>query len=209
MGEWQQRTRPSLGDLSAEKSKEEIQQANTADFQQSEDSAELAALHFLGKPVALTVSKVTPDGPAAGALQEGDVLVKIGDTPVTTITGVQDTVGAIAPGTAIDVTVLREGVETVVPVTVGARPNKPESGYLGVTPSEVPDVPFTVQFNLADIGGPSAGLMFTLALVDKLTPGGAQRRKVRSRNGHHRLRRRGRSDRRHQVQVDRRVRSRC
>ncbi|MDV6274276.1 PDZ domain-containing protein [Rhodococcus erythropolis] len=154
-----------------EKSKEEIQQANTADFQQSEDSAELAALHFLGKPVALTVSKVTPDGPAAGALQEGDVLVKIGDTPVTTISGVQDTVGAIAPGTPITVTVVRAGVETVVPVTVGARPNKPEAGYLGVTPDEVPDVPFTVQFNLADIGGPSAGLMFTLALVDKLTPG--------------------------------------
>lgn len=153
------------------KTKEEIQQANTADFQQSENSAELAALNFLGKPVALTVTKVTPDGPASGALAEGDTLVKIGDTPVDTVGAVQETVAAIAPGTQVPVTVIRDGAETTVPVTVGARPNQPELGYLGITPEEVPDVPFDVTFNLADIGGPSAGLMFTLALLDKLTPG--------------------------------------
>src|SRR5690606_41431311 len=32
--------------------------------------------------------------------------------------------------------------------------------------------PVEVSFNLADIGGPSAGLMFSLALIDKLSPGG-------------------------------------
>src|SRR5581483_2368592 len=37
--------------------------------------------------------------------------------------------------------------------------------------TEKPDVPFTVTINLGDIGGPSAGLMFALAVVDKLTPG--------------------------------------
>ena len=83
----------------------------------------------------------------------------------------QETVAAIAPGTQVPVTVIRGGAETTVPVTVGARPNQPELGYLGITPEEVPDVPFDVTFNLADIGGPSAGLMFTLALLDKLTPG--------------------------------------
>ncbi|OYD69246.1 PDZ domain-containing protein [Rhodococcus sp. OK302] len=153
------------------KSKEEIQQENSADFQQSENSAELAALHYLGKPVALKIASVSPDGPAAGALREGDTLRKIGDTPVTTVGGVQETVGAITPGTEVPVTVLRDGTETVVPITIGARPNHPETGYLGITPDEVPDVPFDVTFNLADIGGPSAGLMFTLALIDKLSPG--------------------------------------
>lgn len=153
------------------KTKEEIQDANTADFQQSENSAELAALHFLGKPVALKVMKVGADGPAAGALVEGDVLLKIGDDAVTTVSGVQEAVAAIAPGTQVPVTVLRDGTEMVVPVTIGARPDNPEAGYLGITPEEVPNVPFDVTFNLADIGGPSAGLMFTLALLDKLTPG--------------------------------------
>ncbi|MGH3670280.1 MAG: S16 family serine protease, partial [Pseudonocardiaceae bacterium] len=31
--------------------------------------------------------------------------------------------------------------------------------------------PFTTTITLADVGGPSAGLMFALAIVDKLTPG--------------------------------------
>ncbi|MGC0364839.1 PDZ domain-containing protein [Rhodococcus sp. 27YEA15] len=153
------------------KTKEEVQQANTADFQQSEDSAELAALHFLNKPVDLTVSNVGADGPASGALVEGDVLLKIGDTAVGTVTDVQKAVAAIAPGTEVPITVRRAGVETTVPVEIGTRPGHNDVGYLGITPTEIPDVPFTVTFNLADIGGPSAGLMFTLAVIDKLSPG--------------------------------------
>ncbi|HEX9831497.1 MAG TPA: S16 family serine protease, partial [Mycobacterium sp.] len=46
-----------------------------------------------------------------------------------------------------------------------------DQGYLGIGVLDAPWAPFTVDFNLANIGGPSAGLMFSLAVVDKLTTG--------------------------------------
>nr|WP_296774577.1 PDZ domain-containing protein [Rhodococcus sp. (in: high G+C Gram-positive bacteria)] len=155
----------------ADKTKEEVQQSNQADFEQSEDSAELAALHHLGLPVVLVVGAVAPDGPAAGLLAEGERLVSVAGQPVETVSGVRDTVSARAPGDTVDIVVDKEGVSRTESVVLGARPDDPESGYLGVTPAEQPDVPFTVTFNLADVGGPSAGLMFSLAVVDKLSPG--------------------------------------
>lgn len=154
-----------------EKTEQEIQDANQADFQQSEDSAELAALHFLDLPVDLRVKDVSEDGPAATVLRDGDTLVSIDGKPVTTVSGVQDVVGDIAPDTSITLDVVRDGAPTSETVTVGARPGDTGRGYLGITPEEVPNVPFDVTFNLADIGGPSAGLMFTLAVIDKLSPG--------------------------------------
>ena len=42
---------------------------------------------------------------------------------------------------------------------------------VGVSVLTAPWAPFTIDFNLANIGGPSAGLMFSLAVIDKLTTG--------------------------------------
>ena len=55
-------------------------------------------------------------------------------------------------------------------VTV-ANPEDPELGYLGITLGVIADSPVTVDFNLDDVGGPSAGPIFSLGIVDKLTPG--------------------------------------
>lgn len=154
-----------------DKSKDEVKQENDADFQQSEDSAELAALHYLGQPVTLRVATVGEEGPAKDALRAGDVLISVAGTPVATVEDVQEVVAESAPNTETAVVVLRDGVETTVPVVVGARPDDESKGYLGISPEEVPNVPFTIEFNLADVGGPSAGLMFTLAVIDKLSPG--------------------------------------
>ncbi|WP_186626861.1 PDZ domain-containing protein [Rhodococcus sp. BP22] len=154
-----------------DKTKEEVQQSNEADFEQSEASAELAALHHLGLPVVLTVGSVAADGPAAGKLTEGEGLISIDGVPADTVAGVRDAVSARAPGAVVEIVVSNANGERTESVTLGARPDDPEKGYLGVTPAEKPDVPFTVKFNLADVGGPSAGLMFSLAVVDKLSPG--------------------------------------
>lgn len=153
------------------RSKEEVKAADHAQFAQSERSAELAALHHLDLPVELRVGQVADGAPAAGLLREGDRILRVGGEEVTTAGDVQRAVGAVAPGGPIDITVAREGGEETVTVTTGERPGEPDKGFLGIGTEEVPDVPFTVTFNLADIGGPSAGLMFSLAVIDKLTPG--------------------------------------
>ena len=57
---------------------------------------------------------------------------------------------------------------------------------------DAPWAPFTIDFNLANIGGPSAGLMFSLAVVDKLTTGDLNGVEVRRGHRHHHRRRQGR-----------------
>ncbi|OZE88089.1 PDZ domain-containing protein [Rhodococcus sp. 15-649-1-2] len=153
------------------KTKEEVQEGNQADFEQSENSAQLAALHHLGLPVVLVVGSVAPDGPAAGLLNEGERLVSVAGEPVASVSAVRESVSARSPGESVDIVVEKDGATRTESVVLGSRPDDAESGYLGVTPAEEPDVPFTVTFNLADVGGPSAGLMFSLAVVDKLSPG--------------------------------------
>lgn len=154
-----------------DKTKEEVQEGNQADFEQSESSAELAALHHLNLPVALAVASVAADGPAAGVLNVGDILVSVGGTPVATAAAVREVVSSRAPGDTVPIEFVRDGVSRTGTVVLGARPDDDSQGYLGVTPEERPTAPFEVKFNLADVGGPSAGLMFSLAVVDKLSPG--------------------------------------
>jgi len=64
----------------------------------------------------------------------------------------------------------RNGDLGTATITMGKHPDK-DQGYLGIGVLDAPWAPFTVDFNLANIGGPSAGLMFSLAVVDKLTTG--------------------------------------
>ncbi|MCX5044605.1 PDZ domain-containing protein [Aldersonia sp. NBC_00410] len=154
-----------------DKSREEIDQSNQADFAKSEDNAEVAALRFLNYPTVVRVDQVGSDSPANDALQPGDELISINGVAVDSVAAVQQTVSSASPGTTIEVRYRRDGVEGTAAIRLAARPDDAEKGYLGITPVEVPTVPFTIEFNLADIGGPSAGLMFSLAVVDKLSPG--------------------------------------
>lgn len=150
-------------------SREEVDKSNAADFKDSEDNAEVAALRYLKYPVVLTIGTVAKDGPAKDALHDGDELVSINGAPVDSTRAVQNAVSRQKPGSDVEIVLNRAGAQQTVHVKLGARPDDAAKGYLGITPTEKPKVNFTVNFNLADIGGPSAGLMFSLAVVDKLT----------------------------------------
>ncbi|PPJ13892.1 PDZ domain-containing protein [Nocardia nova] len=151
--------------------RDQVDKSNQADFKESEDNAELAALNFLKYPTKVQVRVVADDGPAKAVLQKGDELVSVNGKPIATSKDVIDAVQGAAPGTTIPMVIRRGGAEQTVEVKLGARPDDSNKAYLGVTPQQVPAGPLQVDFNLADIGGPSAGLMFSLALVDKLSPG--------------------------------------
>lgn len=152
-------------------SRDEVDKSNKQDFKDSEDNAELAALHYLKMPTVVKLRSVSDDGPAKGVLHAGDELISLDGKPITTVTDLLTAASSTKPGSTVPVVIRRDGVEQTVEVTVGARPNDAEKGYLGVTPTEAPTGPLQVEFNLSEVGGPSAGLMFTLALIDKLTPG--------------------------------------
>ncbi len=154
-----------------DKSKEEIDDANTKDFRRSEDSAEYAALHYMKYPMAVTVESVTEDGPSNDKLQSGDAIEAVNNTPVADLKEFQEILKGTKPGDTVVVDYRRKNAPAgTTDITLGKHPDR-DQGLLGVGVLDAPWAPFTVDFNLANVGGPSAGLMFSLAVVDKLTTG--------------------------------------
>jgi PDZ domain-containing protein len=154
-----------------DKSKDEIDEANNSDFRRSEDSAEYAALSYLKYPMAVTVENVTDPGPSAGKLKSGDAIDMVNDKPVATLDEFTALLKNTKPGDQLVIDYRRkgQGVGTTT-ITLGKNEDR-DYGFLGVGVLDAPWADFTIDFNLANIGGPSAGLMFSLAVVDKLTTG--------------------------------------
>lgn len=154
-----------------DKSREEVDKENSTDFKRSEDSAGYAALGYLKYPQALTVDSVNDPGPSVGKLQAGDALDAVNGTPINGTDQFQSLLKATKPGQQVVIGYRRKNAPAgTTTITLGSHPDR-GYGYLGVAVLEAPWAPFSIQFNLANIGGPSAGLMFSLAVVDKLTTG--------------------------------------
>ena len=137
----------------------------------SQDAAVATALTELGYDVepVVEVLNVTPDFPADGRLQVRDVLRKIGGRTITTPQDVVDAVQAAPAGRPLTFEVLRKGKRVEVDVT----PREVDGATrIGITPGLGYTFPFDVSVDIGEgIGGPSAGLMFSLAIYDTLTPG--------------------------------------
>jgi PDZ domain-containing protein len=154
-----------------DKSRDEIDEANNTDFRQSEDSAEYAALLYLKYPMAVSVESVNEDGPSAGKLEDGDAIDGVNGKPVANLDDFQALISDTKPGDTVSLDYRRKNGDLgVATVTLGEHPEK-DQGYLGIGVLDAPWAPFSIDFNLANVGGPSAGLMFSLAVVDKLTTG--------------------------------------
>lgn len=153
-------------------STEQVTQANQQEFDGSIANAEAAALNHLHLPTRVTVGALTPGSPSAGVLEPGDEIRAVGATPVTSVQGLLDAMGAARPGEPVTLTIRRgDAAPRRVTVTPAAHPDDPARAFLGITPATSPAEGQKLTISLGDVGGPSAGLMFSLALVDKLTPG--------------------------------------
>jgi PDZ domain-containing protein len=155
------------------KSKDEVDTSNTKDFKSSEDNAQSAALSYLKFPTAVTVENVSDPGPSLGKLQAGDAIDLVNNKPVANLDEFTAILKSTKPGDPLVIDYRRKGgaIGTAT-ITLGKRPDATQDyGFLGVAVQDAPWAPFTIDFNLANIGGPSAGLMFSLAVVDKLTTG--------------------------------------
>jgi PDZ domain-containing protein len=97
--------------------------------------------------------------------------VAVDNTPVTDFPSLQAALSNTTPGQVVAVTVLRDGQNVTEKVMLAGNPEVGKQGFLGVKPVERPVAPFTTTISLERIGGPSAGLMFTLGIIDKLTDG--------------------------------------
>lgn len=151
------------------KSRDEIDKDNDADFKESEHSAEYAALGYLKYPQAITVAAVSDPGPSVGKLQAGDAVQAVNGKAVATVDQFTSFLKHTKPGQPVAIDFRRKNAPPgVAHITLGSHPGR-DYGFAGVSVMDAPWAPFVVDFNLANVGGPSAGLMFSLAVVDKLT----------------------------------------
>ena len=152
--------------------KQDAQQENQVEFSTSQSAAISAALTYLKIPVTsqVQVGQVAPEGPANAKIKVGDIITAFNGTKVSKPDELPPLVKAQKPGTTATLNVLRGKTPTTVEVTLGASPRDASQGYLGILGSALYAGPFPIEFGLQDVGGPSAGTMFALGIIDKLTP---------------------------------------
>lgn len=161
-------------------SDQQAQQQNAEEFTSSEDSARTAALTELGIPVGteVVVQSVVAGEPSDGKLHAGDQIVAVDGTAVTSPGMVAELVTRHKPGEQTVFTIVPAGKasptpkaadEVRVPITTGRAPDG-DRAIVGIGPDAKHTYPFQVDIGLQDVGGPSAGLMFSLGIIDKLTP---------------------------------------
>jgi PDZ domain-containing protein len=152
---------------------QQTDEQNAEDMRQSQDNAVVAAMKVLGikGTTRVTVAGVSAKGPSDGHLQVGDVLTTVDGKPVTDVTSLRKLIGTRKPGQPVVIGYTRAGKAGTVRVTTTATTDAEHRAIIGITASTTSHFPVEVDIKLRDVGGPSAGLMFALGIVDKLQPG--------------------------------------
>ncbi|WP_075739253.1 MULTISPECIES: PDZ domain-containing protein [Actinoalloteichus] len=153
-----------------DRTQEDVENENRQAFETSQTSAESAALRHLGYPTFVSVGQVVADGPSEGVLEPGDRILSVHGTETVDDQQVQDSLTETAPGDEVSVVISRDGAERTETVVLGANEGR-SHGFLGIVPVTEPEVDFDIDIELSEVGGPSAGLIFALAIVDKLEEG--------------------------------------
>jgi PDZ domain-containing protein len=153
-----------------EQSAEDVEEQNTAEMTGSQESAVAAALQEAKVPYHPKVTVVSDDSPAAGKLKAGDVILGIDGVPASRVTQVGELVRKHKVGEQVRFVIRRGGKQQTVTMKTAATPGEATRPMVGISVGV--DSPVKVSVNLGqDIGGPSAGLAFALAIYDKLTAG--------------------------------------
>lgn len=156
-------------DVTAEERREE----NAFMLRRSQEDAKVAALRHLGYdvPELVVVDMVIEGKPADGTLQPGDEVLQVDGVAIETPEDVVEVVQAHAPGDEIEFVIQRAGEEVVLDI-VTTEHDTEDHAFVGFAPSPGYDFPIDVDVTIDDrIGGPSAGMIFALAIYDTLTPG--------------------------------------
>ena len=140
-----------------------VTEENVVEMKNSQLSAQLATLNYLKIPYTqrLQVEDFTKTSPNKDVLQKGDQIVAFAGEPITSPSQLRALIATWEADEA-DVTIVRNQRELEVSLQI-------VKNAIGVLISEDYDLPFSIKLNLKNIGGPSAGLIFSLAMIDKLT----------------------------------------
>ena len=150
-------------------SAQQTQAQDTEQMASSQERATAAALTQLHIKYQTNVEVLgTLAGyPASAVLKAGDIIEAVDGKPVTGRSSLSSMINAHPAGTTLQLTVLRGGKTLTVPVASKASGT---TAVIGVRVQQQYKFPFTVKISVGNIGGPSAGMMFALGIIDKLTP---------------------------------------
>jgi Lon-like protease len=161
-----------------------VEENRTLNLQLMDTSKQVAtqvALERLGHPVDVsitgeTVVNVLPDLPADGELEPGDTITAVDGERLDEPGDLTRLLADDSPGDEVTITVEPPSGSPPrdVELALGADPDEPDRAIIGieVTGRGIDfDFPVDVTIDTGDVGGPSAGLAFTLAIIDDLTPG--------------------------------------
>lgn len=145
---------------------DQVNEENAAAMVASQSAAVGAAARQLGLSPQVVVAELGPDAAAKGALEPGDVLLEVDGTAVGSSAQLRELVSDREPGQDVRITFERKGRRDQAVITTRPADGDAARPVIGVSPEERYDL--DVDINLEDVGGPSAGLMFTLGILDKL-----------------------------------------
>ncbi len=159
----------------------------------AQQAAEYAALSKLGYPIELVPGEIVVDqlvclkvneagtacaqeAPSSKVLQPDDELVRVDGVDIKVVDDLTPILKAHKPGDTIEVQYKRAGIDALQTGTIEliASPDDPSRTIIGFIPldtTRVGTAPFDIGYSTEGIGGPSAGLAFTLTIIDELTPG--------------------------------------
>ena len=149
------------------------QQVIKTDTQQmvgSQEAAQAAAFCQLGIRYTTvdTITSLIKGLPAAGVLRAGDQILAVDGKPIGCRDSAASMIRARPAGATVVLTISRNGGQRRIALRTVAYQGQP---VIGVSIAESYTFPFKVKISIGNIGGPSAGMMFALAIIDKLTPG--------------------------------------
>ena len=149
---------------------EQNREAAQIDMQNSQQEAIAAALSYAGIAFtsSLVVGQALEGGPSEGVLLGGDVITGAEGTPVSTVTQLLEIIAQAGVTSAMDLVVDREGFPVDIQVVPRMSEGPSPIPVIGILVSGRYDFPLEIDIALENVGGPSAGLMFALGIVDKL-----------------------------------------
>ncbi len=161
----------------------EVEERTKQAMIESQDVSIIAAFRMLGEEATtsrLVIDDVDPGLPASKALKPGDEIATVDGKPVITAKELRESIRTRNPGEPVTIGYVRDGKPATATINTVESDNDTSRAIIGVSPSErCPcKTPYDVDITLGDeVGGPSAGLMFSLGVIDTVTPGDMTRGK--------------------------------
>lgn len=151
---------------------EQNREAARIDMENSQQEAIAAAFSYLRVPFTsfVRVEGVVEGGPSEGVILDGDVIAEASGVSVSDVTQLRSLIAENGVQQAITITVERDGRVVQVPVIPRMSDGPQPIPAIGVLVSGRYNFSTPVDIQLENVGGPSAGLIFALGVVERLTP---------------------------------------